>query len=281
MRILLGLNNQLNSNIFGSRFLKNSPKTFEFKILGYYKNHHFLENIDYVIDGLKGNQNYFSEFGFRETYPKIGTKLHSTRMKYVLNDLKDWKPDVVVSDFEIISARLSVLLDVPLYYCNSIFSLHSFMFGFIFSEQKKLYPKYPYSDHMLVYSPLCNMQKIKTLKNGYQWVQPYTEDEIKEENFYIDDECIITSGSTSYLSDALLKKEHRRMIFNPHDFSDFDMRTHAELFDRFEIGVDIGKHRKLSFIQMAKEKLLKNYTYEKNNDIKYLHEILREELEIK
>lgn len=104
-------------------------------------------------------------------------------------------------------------MDVPLYYCNSIFSLYSFLFGHVFAEQARLYPNYPYSEHMLVYSPLCNIDKIKPLKQGYQWVQPYTENEIKEKDFYTDDECIISSGCTSYLADSLLKKEHRRMIF--------------------------------------------------------------------
>lgn len=56
------------------------------------------------------------------------------------------------------------------------------------------------------------------------------------------------------------------------------MRTHSELFEQFKIGINIGKKRNLSFIQMAKEKIVKPFVYEKKNDVKYLHEILQEDL---
>jgi hypothetical protein len=63
MKILLGLNNQLNSNIFGSRFIKNSK--FKFKVLGHSKNNHQFK-IDYTLDDLYGNDFYFDQFGFEK-----------------------------------------------------------------------------------------------------------------------------------------------------------------------------------------------------------------------
>jgi hypothetical protein len=200
-------------------------------------------------------------------------------MDYVLDDIREFKPDVVVSDFEINSARIATLLDIPLYYCSSFFLLYSFLFGSTFISQLRTFNKFPYSKNLLVYSPLCNIKLKQQLKKEYKWVQPYTEDVVQEPNFYMDDEIIISSGSSSYLSDVLLKKENRSLVLNPYDFGDLDMRVHAEYFEKFNVGVDIGKNRKLKFLEMAKSRVLKKYEYEKN-ETKYLHEILQEDLGI-
>jgi hypothetical protein len=82
-----------------------------------------------------------------------------------------------------------------------------------------------------------------------------------------------------------LKKENRLLILNPTDFDDLDMRIHAEYFEKFNIGVNIGKDRKLKFLEMAKSKELEKYVYKKDGNNKktniinkYLHEILQEDL---
>src|SRR3972149_9410847 len=101
MKILIGANNFLSSNIMVSRIVDHLSSNHEIRIAAYYRNHQYLQSIDWCLDALftrkkRGISNYFEE-KFGVSGPNIDHKLADL----IINDLAEWNPDLVISDCEL------------------------------------------------------------------------------------------------------------------------------------------------------------------------------------
>jgi hypothetical protein len=100
--------------------------------------------------------------------------------KLFLKDVEKFEPDLIISDFEDMSAHIAVTLGVKLWYCSPVFLYD----GFLWKRGSKRYSNsfysfkqhmdiMPQADRIFVYSPFCDIKFRPILRNGREWVKPY------------------------------------------------------------------------------------------------------------
>lgn len=257
MKILIGSGNFSGSNLMVSRWLENMPQ-HEFKVAAWYKNHKYLNTIDWCIDGIQdtgfGTSNYFNKrFGIQ------GPCINHNLGDQIIDDLLLWNPDLVISDCDLFTAALAKVLGVPLWYCSGMLQ----MIG-IEHERKEIQTKkwdrikrsldaLPEGDMYLVYSALCDISSRPFLKKGFDWIRPYYNqpNEISTENVdlsfvlkAISDKCICNTGETSLVADCLYSGKTTFISPNPNDS---EQTLNAQLSDWYGCARNIGRPPSIEF----------------------------------
>lgn len=259
MKILIGAGNYTGSNLMVSRWVKHLQR-HDIKIAAWYKNHKYLNVIDWCFDGMKnykfGESNYFKKnFGIKGIY--INSKL----AEMIIDELFDWKPDLIISDCDKFTAAIAKIFEIPLWYCSSMLQFNGIdhcrnemgkNFDIIRSKLEKL----PKGDKYLVYSSLCDISLRPFLKDGFEWVMPYFEQPIKHMSTedidlsiiqkLIPDNSLLCTGETSFVSDCIYDG---KMIFinpNPKDFEQF---LNAQLLEWYGCAKNIGRSQNVDFIK--------------------------------
>ncbi len=268
MKILIGSGNFTGSNLMVSRWLKNMPQ-HEFKVAAWYKNHKYLDVIDWCFDGLQsvrvGELNYFDQkFGIRGPY------INHNLADAIIDDLLLWKPDLVISDCDLFTASIANALEIPLWYCSGMLQ----MIG-IEHDRKEIQTKrfdkvkvylesLPKGDSYLVYSPLCDVASRPFLKAGFDWIRPYSEipQEISTENVNlsimqkaIPDKALLTTGETSLVADCIYSGRSTFISPKPNDP---EQVLNAQLLEWYGCACNIGRPQSVEFVKRVVEGIDQN-----------------------
>jgi len=265
MKILYGANNNAGSNTMLKRFIENSPQ-HSIRAMGYYKNSDCLRTIDWCLDALYqtsvGDKNYFMlNHGIKG--PHINHEMADT----VINDLVDWEPDLVISECEPFSAMIAKALEVPLWYCSPMLQLTGIEMSpkdinsRLFDKSKQKILGLPKGDRYLVYSPLCDIAGRPFLKEGYEYVRPYSKNPTETSLVDVSDieRCIPSShllctGEISLLSDCLYSEKTFWITPSPKEE---EQVLNAQLFETYGVAKNIGRPNSLLFIQKLVENPIK------------------------
>jgi hypothetical protein len=259
MKILFSAGNYIGSNLMLSRFLHHT--SHEIRIATYYRNHQYLHHIDWSLDALLGSsRKYFDKHGF------TGPKVNSYNVDLFIDDLLQWQPDLVINDCEIITALITKILDIPLWYCSPLLQLTGIIHnnGFnLYEFSKTIFDinQLPKGDLYLVYSPLCDIASRPLLKTGYEWIKPYYQSpkEITTENInfekmqYLFKDVVINTGETSILSDHFYSGKSVLISPNP---GELEQLLNARLFNWYGAGLDIGRSFDINFLNMQVERVI-------------------------
>jgi len=177
LKVLYAASNNENSKIQLFRFaeaMKDSPH--QVKVAAYKRSMPNI-NIDWCLDCL---MNIF--------HPDH-VSLENETLQIYYEQVKNFAPDLIISDLEYFTSYVGGLLNIPVWQCSS--SLLNFA---LTHEQKYnlgLFKKYYYlfykvpmghyrnvhiidnAEHNFVYSHLCDTKDPPSLKNNFQWIRPY------------------------------------------------------------------------------------------------------------
>lgn len=264
MRILYGAGNYIGSNIIASRFLKNAPN-HQIKIAGYYRNHKYLNTIDWCLDAL-----YQTKFGTKNYFLlKHGVKgplVNHDIADVIINDILEFEPELVISDCEIFTAFVAKALEIPLWYCSPMLQLvgiereyRDILLG-TFRKTKEYIASLPEADAYLVYSPLCDILSRPILKNTFEWVRPYYETPVELSTESIDfstfsralpEGSLISTGETSFVADCLYSGRSFCVSPNPNEQ---EQLLNAQLLQYYNVAVNIGRPRTIEVVKRKVEK---------------------------
>jgi hypothetical protein len=171
----------------------------------------------------------------------------------------DWKPDVIVNDFEPLTARLAVEQGVWLWSCTPLHLLDGTVWELghlkrpqplrkAFSVLRRIGQA---ADRKLVYTPFCDLRSRPVLREGYEWVTPYSKE---PDRGWFDDEraellgfellrkefgsrLFMTMGETCPVADAIY---HQRQLCCVPYSNDPESLLNSILCDYFRIGLNFG-----------------------------------------
>jgi hypothetical protein len=149
MRVLFAGGNTSGANSRIAKLIQNTEN--EYKIAGYFKNHHHLETIDWTLDALFAKkikkEDVIEEFGADVA------KDHELFL-WLLNDIIEWKPDLVINDCEDVTAKIAHKLQIPMWYCSPLLlSTCTKWKDKATTKIAKRIRNLPRADRYLVYSP--------------------------------------------------------------------------------------------------------------------------------
>jgi hypothetical protein len=285
MKILLGLGKYSGSNIFGSRLLTYAYNN-EFRIAAHFKNHSYLKMIDWVLDPVLrvwlGKPNYFVQHGSH------GPFVDYEYADFIINELVEWSPDLVISDCEPLTATIAGLFNIPLWYVSPMLYLTGTVFNkyeinsFIFNKELTRLHSLPKANRYFIYSPVCDLLDAPQLKEGYEWIRPFTakpEGLLSSER---DDKIIsileqskppnslITTGETSFVADAFYSIN--RFYISPN-INCLEKMLNAQIMNHFKIAKNIGRPKNVRFAlkKVEQPSFKRTITY---SNSKFLHEVI-------
>jgi hypothetical protein len=264
MKILIGANNCLGSNIMASRIINHLSSIHEIRIAAYYKNHQYLKSIDWCLDALY-QPKFRSLNYFKEKFGVFGPNINHNLADLIINNLSEWNPNLVISDCEFFTAMVAKVLEVPLYYCSpllQIVGIHHVQKELdynLFGNFRKYFNLLPIADFYLIYSPLCDISCRPVLKDGFEWIRPYYNKPniITENNFELDlyKKCIsnslITTGETSFISDCLYSGKQFFVSPNPLELEQI---LNGHLSQWYGVARNIGRSNNIDFIKKEVDK---------------------------
>lgn len=266
MKILFGSNDFIGSNIMVQRFIQHAPH-HDIRVAGYYRNHQYLNTIDWCLDALYqvrvGTENYF-----QKNHGISGPHINHNIADIVVNELVEWMPEMVISDCEPFTASIAKILEIPLFYCSSALQLVGIEHERkeidlkLFSSLKSSILSLPKGDAYLVYSALCDVQPKPVLKNGFEWIRPYSKnvDDVIHTTEDIDlslfskalpENSFITTGETSFIADGIYAKKNIFVCPNPLEPEQI---LNAQLLDWYGCGTNIGRPKSLDFVKRVVER---------------------------
>jgi hypothetical protein len=262
MKILFGAGNFIGSNIMLLRFLQHAQE-HDIRIAAYYRNHKYLQNIDWCLDALKVKRkpNYF-----KYKHGIAGPPVDHFLADMIINDLLEWEPELVISDCEIFTAMIAKVLEIPLWYCSPMLQMigiehdRKALNTKIMDTTKVYLESLPQGDAYLVYSPLCDIAARPMLKCGYEWVRPYSiePNELTSECFdisnlqrLIPENSLVTTGETSFVSDCLYTRKPFFVSPNP---SEIEQVLNAQLLQWYGVAINIGRSINMNFIKRQVER---------------------------
>lgn len=160
MKVLLGTT----SDDFAARLKKASSS--DIRVASYLNQN--LKEIDWTLNSLHHNvQSVAVLFGFN--VPKYNYQ----NVKLFIEDILDWKPDLVISDNEPFVVYLAKVLDIELWSCSSLNLLNGIQWRN--KNITHLMDKYivKNASRNLIYSPFVDLYGFPEIKKEYDWVRPY------------------------------------------------------------------------------------------------------------
>lgn len=227
MKILYGADNRLGANLQLQSLLNNCKH--EIKFAAYFTD--LLEYIDWTLNAVK-------------TYDDI------------IGEIVDWGPDLVISDFEPITAKIASVLGIELWYCSPVLLGYALELPPWVAKYKKadVWSEMPGANRYLIYSPFGDIKGMPKL-DKYEWVRPYnynitknfidTEEnslnKIKLNSWGQVNEFYITFGETNVIA-PLIYDSQKIIVFG--DASNPESIFNGYLVDKLGLGVNIGNIRK-------------------------------------
>ena len=177
MKILYSAGNRSGADIQLFRFLK--YYSGDIKIAAYVKSSQSLTHVDWTLDALDNDlvvKTYsYLTFGHKQA-PPVSTE----ELKILIQDVKEYAPDLIICDMEPIMSHIAKTLNIRLWYCSPI----HLQDGVLWEKGQKRYAasmeniriylsRMPEAERILVYSPFCDVVNRPKLREKYEWVSPY------------------------------------------------------------------------------------------------------------
>ncbi len=291
MRIVYGTGNRLGAGPILSQFLSHTNHTI--KVAAHLKSKPPDSFIDWMLDAADSN------------------------IEQLQADIEEFDPDLVVSDAESYTANIAGSLNIPIIYCSPLHLLDGVVWerkkrscSHILEKTKKILRNLPGGVIRLVYSPFGNLSNKPTLKEGYEWIQPYSmfsvddspqvtgqlvvvEDPVRRKNLekvfngssvisstdpsysklLTESQHIFISGETNILADCICLNKKISLI---PDITDPEMLVNTELCSQYNSGADLGQIELLE--RYARSELEKPYnsSYTVVSENKFLHDRIEE-----
>jgi hypothetical protein len=250
MKILYGAANRVGSNLQLSRLLKHTPN-IDISIAGYINNKYQLSYIDWSLDYIDSKS----------------TVNKSKLIKEFASKIEYWKPKLIISDCEPITATVARLLNITLWTCSPI----NFVPGVSWKYNKKQipFPALPKANRNFIYSPFIDVANF-IAKPEYEWIRPYYADSCDD---------VFCVGETSLIADAIYN--NKRPCIAPFS-GDLEAEINASIIESLGIGKNIGDIRKARPLYINES--IKHFISENHSpivldkkQIKFLHqEIINE-----
>ena len=175
IKILYAASNNYNAGVQLHRFLDSvKDKDYKIKIAAYKKSSPINTNIDWTLDS------------FNHLYDESVFSLDNDNLKIYIDQVKYFKPDLIISDMENYSSYIGHFLNIPVWQCSSVllnFALNKkYHFGiyknysFIldgFNDRRKKINIIDNSSLKLVYSHFGDVHNAPELKKDFEWIRPY------------------------------------------------------------------------------------------------------------
>lgn len=207
MKILYSVRNSF-SAVEQLKLFKDLNKDFTCKVMGFYDSIHQLEVVDWVLDGLYLNaspkESKYLADKFKYKLPKVNSYL----FQKLLEDVKQYGPNLIISDLEPVSAFVAKILNIPYW---KVSSLHIIDYAILPKNvlNKKIFNNINYhlrslpkSDRTLIISPFADFYEFEINSNA-EWICPYF---YKDGQIY-DDNFIIINQSRNKLQQGLIDYE--------------------------------------------------------------------------
>lgn len=179
MKILYAASNNQNSRIQLSRFLREVDSSHQIKIAAYKKSSPDGVNIDWTLDALL---NIYRPHLF---------SLDNDNFSIYLQQVKDYAPDLVISDLEYFTSMVARELNLHIWQCSSL------MINFALTRKEKyglgLFKNYAYvvskesvntqrlinvidnSNRNFVYSHYGDTNSPPSIQTNFEWIRPYCQ----------------------------------------------------------------------------------------------------------
>lgn len=249
MKILYGIGNRPGASIQFLRFLEHADK-FSVRVAAYSGAANSLTHIDWTLDPFIKKFRKRNQTNFNETF--------------LLEDIGQWAPDLIISDGEENVLRAGQVLEIPTISCSPIHLYdgiiwHGQLKRHLFSQWQNIK-----ADIKLICSPFGNFDSGLKIKEDYFWIRPYW----KHTN-----EFKIINGETSYLSDMLFSGQK---IISYFLINDMESILNCFISEMLNIGINLGNRANI-IEEHVKNKLDDKQTMRRIEyflDTLYLHEFL-------
>jgi hypothetical protein len=204
------------------------------------KYHHCLDKIDFNLDALRSSvAGYKTEF--EQTFPNFPYfKCNFKAFLIAYREIELFKPDLIISDRENISARMALMMNIPFWSCSPLNIVtgaklpHSLRLN-VFQSKGDLIN---YAQRKIIYSPFGSVTNRPVLRPGYEWVIPYHKDNP------------VKDATTSAISDIIFSGSAVPIYSN---YRDREQRINSKLIEYLRLGCVVGGTDRLSFVRRKLE----------------------------
>jgi len=183
MKILYSSSDRIGGDSQARRILNHLPH-HEIKLASYCKSSQSFKHIDWTLDALKYNKSNIrhtwklKEFlDHREFFPHTNFDL----VRKFLLDVIDFEPDLIISDYEPISALIANKVGCELWYCSPMhlmdgvnWSMNNFIYLHQSNHEKKNYSRHFIKpNRIFIYSPFADIIPSNEIIPGYELIRPY------------------------------------------------------------------------------------------------------------
>jgi len=217
MKILYAAANNENSKIALDRFVENLDKKHTLKIAAYKKSSPNNLSIDWTLDSLLNI--YRPESLFID---------NNDNFKIYYHQLKNFNPDLIISDLEYFTSIIAISLNIRLWQCSSIliryaleykknigiFTNYSYITNRNPNQHLKIINILDNSEEKFVYSCFGDLDSPPLIKDNYTWIRPYHKLGKKSKTCQHNIVGVVPSGNKKIFN--ILKKYPDTVVFTEH-----------------------------------------------------------------
>lgn len=181
MKILYSAGNRVGADSQLKRFIQANAGLHQIKIAAFIKSSSSFSHIDWTLDALynskklPNSQDLTQLFG-HSNIPRIDL----TCAEIFLEEVNNYGPELIISDGEEIAAHIANSLGITLWYCSPLHMLDGINWEHgqlssigLLENSKKFLAQLPPAEKKFIYSPFGDIEMRPSLKEGYEWIQPY------------------------------------------------------------------------------------------------------------
>lgn len=282
MKILYGAGNINGSNLRLSHFLRHTHHNV--RCGAFFKEHKYLNTIHWNLDALNTSSNRTAKEVQEIT--GIPFKVNPSTFYMMLDDISNWNPELVITDYEFITAYIAKILDIPMISCSPLHLIDGVQWKRgkkkLFTSEYSRLESFKHSVEKLIYSPFGLLENAPELNDGFEWITPYPIQEFlyPRETFNIKkttelNDCSFNTGNSQNLYYDLMQGKKLCIADSQSNIED---RLNGIFVDSLGLGVSIGEGEKNHLYCMNKLQSLFNSNFEYNivNEKEFLHERLSE-----
>jgi hypothetical protein len=274
-KIVYGAGKRPSANHQLSNFLREIQA--EVKVAAYLESSGSVPEIEWTLDAIDYN---------------------SELQKQLYLDIKDYNPDLIISDGELYVSEIASLLNIKLFYCSSLHLYDKAKKEFSFfgrdtlKSLDKFLRKFPRADKTFVYTPFCDIQMRPELENA-EFITPYENssgcdilvDNLERKKIITEMLChvknrnyIISDAATHNISSAFY--EQKPLVVVP-SAKDPEAILNANWITHYQLGlnlfqIELTEKMGIEQLKDANESVKIKSNYLSIQDRPYLHEIIEE-----
>lgn len=216
----------------------------------------------------------------------------------LFKDLKNWKPDLVISDAEPITANIASQFEIPLWYCSPLhladgvnWEREQHKYSRQISDVKREFQEFPEADRYFICSPFGDISMRPLIKNDYEWIKPYcselahymSTDVIRSQSASIEiikDKAekynlFVCTGETPFVAKCFYEQKPCCILSDPNSPESL---INSSLCEYYGVGIDMGQielsiHYLKEQLERAREAQI-SYEYLSVQNKPQLHEVL-------